>query len=142
MIKMTAHYFTQNILWLALAMVSGGLLLVGLLRNRGLSLSVGEATLLMNREEPLLLDVRDTGEWSSGHLPAARHISLAQLKDRLSEIETYKSRPVIVYCGAGHRSLTACATLKKAGFTQVRSLAGGLSAWRDAGLPLSTGRGG
>jgi rhodanese-related sulfurtransferase len=45
----------------------------------------------MNREDAIMLDVRESGEWSSGHIPHARHITVGQLDKRLSEIEKFKS---------------------------------------------------
>ncbi|MDO8930898.1 MAG: rhodanese-like domain-containing protein, partial [Rhodocyclaceae bacterium] len=63
---------------------------------------------------------------------------LAQLDKRLSEIDKFKERPVIVCCASGNRSSSACGTLRKAGFQRVYNLAGGIGAWTDAGLPVTT----
>jgi rhodanese-related sulfurtransferase len=101
-------------------------------------LTPAEATLMMNREDALVLDVRETGEWSSGHIQGARHITIAQLEKRMSEIEKFKDRPVIVCCSSGNRSSAACGQLKKGGFEKVFSLGGGISAWIEANLPLTT----
>jgi rhodanese-related sulfurtransferase len=100
--------------------------------------SVAEATLLLNREEAMVLDVRETHEWSAGHIPNARHIALAQLDKRFSEIDKFKERPIIVCCASGNRSSSACGALKRAGFLRVYNLAGGIGAWTEAGLPVTT----
>jgi rhodanese-related sulfurtransferase len=84
------------------------------------------------------VDVRETHEWSAGHIPDARHIALAQVEKRLSELEKFKGKPLIICCASGNRSSSACRTLKKAGFERVFNLAGGLAAWTDAGLPVTT----
>ena len=102
------------------------------------SLTPAEATLLMNREDALVLDVREFGEWGTGHITGARHITLAQLEKRLSELEKFKDKPVIVVCATGNRSSSACGQLKKHGFNKVFNLGGGVSSWRDANLPLTT----
>jgi rhodanese-related sulfurtransferase len=129
----------QNLMWIAIAIISGGMLLWPLISGGGAdNLTAAAATMLMNREDALVLDVRESGEWGSGHIAGARHIALGQLDKRLSEIDKFKSRPIIVCCASGNRSSTACGQLKKAGFEKVFSLAGGMSGWLEANLPVTT----
>ncbi len=133
------EFVQQNLMWVALALVSGGMLLWPMVAGGGAqNLTPAQATLLINREDALVLDVRETGEWSTGHIPGARHITLAQLEKRMSEIEKFKDRPVIICCASGNRSSSACGQLKKGGFQKVFSLAGGISGWLEASLPLTT----
>jgi len=133
------EFLQQNIMWVALAAISGGMLVWPMIAGGTIArVTPAEATLLMNREDALVLDVRETGEWSSGHIAGARHITLAQLDKRMSEIEKFKDRPIIVCCASGNRSSSACGQLKKGGFERVFSLGGGLSAWLEASLPLTT----
>ncbi len=132
------EFVEQNMIWVALAFVSGGMLLWPMVSGGGVeNLTPSQATLLMNREDALVLDVRETGEWSSGHITGARHITLAQLEKRMSEIEKFKDRPIIVVCATGNRSSSACGQLKKGGFEKVFSLGGGISGWSEANLPLT-----
>jgi rhodanese-related sulfurtransferase len=133
------EFLQQNIMWVALAAVSGGMLIWPMIAGGTVAhLTTAEATLLMNREDALVLDVRETGEWGSGHIHGARHITLGQLGNRMSEIEKFKDKPIIVICASGNRSSSACGQLKKAGFDKVYSLDGGISAWVGANLPLTT----
>ena len=133
------EFVQQNIMWVALAALSGGMLLWPLLVGGTVAhLTPAEATLMMTREDALVLDVRETGEWSSGHIQGARHIALAQLEKRISELEKFKDRPIIICCASGNRSSSACGQLKKGGFEKVFSLDGGVSAWLAANLPLTT----
>jgi len=133
------EFVQQNMIWIGLALASGAMLLWPFLAGTGIAgLSPVQATLLMNREDALVLDVRESGEWGSGHIAGARHIAQAQLEKRLSEIEKFKARPVIVCGAAGSSPSAACGQLKKAGFDKVFALSGGLSAWTEAGLPLTT----
>lgn len=133
------EFLQQNIIWVGLAAVSGGMLLWPLVAGGNVdSLSPAEATLKMNREDAIVLDVRETSEWGSGHIGGARHITLGQLDSRLSELEKFKERPIIVVCATGNRSSSACGNLKKHGFGKVFNLGGGIGAWRDANLPLTT----
>lgn len=133
------EFIQQNFTWVALALVSGAMLAWPLLTGTGVdSLTPAAATLLMNREDAIILDVRESSEWSSGHIAGSRHITLGQLEKRMSEIEKYKARPIIICCASGNRSSGACNKLKKAGFEKVFNLAGGLASWREANLPVTT----
>jgi rhodanese-related sulfurtransferase len=131
------EFIQENITWVLLAVVSGSMLLLPMLRGGG-GISVTEATSLINREDGIVLDVRETGEWTAGHIPNARHIALGQLNDHLSELEKIKGKPIIVCCASGNRSSSACNALRKAGFERAYNLAGGIGAWKDAGLPVTT----
>jgi rhodanese-related sulfurtransferase len=132
-------FVQQNIVWVAIAVISGTMLIWPLIVGGTVaSVSPAEATLLMNREDAIVLDVRETGEWSTGHINGARHITLGQIESRLSELEKFKEKPIIVVCASGNRSTSACNQLKKHGFGKVYSLGGGVAAWREANLPLTT----
>ena len=133
------EFLQENITWVALALVSGGMLLWPMVAGGTVArLTPAEATLMMNREDALVLDVRETGEWGSGHIHGARHITLGQLEKRLSELDKFKGKPIIVVCASGNRSSSACGQLKKHGFDKVYSLGGGVSSWIEANLPLTT----
>lgn len=82
----------------------------------------------------LLLDVREPWEWMQGHLPGAMHIPLGDLERRAGEVDP--TRPVVVYCKGGVRSQQAAMFLAQRGHEAVYNLAGGLEAWRAAGLPI------
>jgi rhodanese-related sulfurtransferase len=87
------------------------------------------------QQAPLLLDVRTPEEYASGHVPGARNLPIDQLPARSGELAAYRDQPVVVYCERGPRGAKAAEDLTAAGFTSVRSLAGHMSAWREAGLP-------
>lgn len=134
------EFLQQNILLVALAVFSGIALVWPVLRPPGAkSVSPNEATMLINREDAVILDVRETAEFANGHLPEAKNVPLSKLKERTAEIERYKERPLIVCCASGTRSASACGELKKLGFTKLFNLAGGVDAWKSAGLPLKKG---
>ena len=106
-------------------------------RLRGYSsISPTESTQMINREDALILDVRESNEYSEGHIINSLHIPLSGLKTRMNDLEKHKAKKVIVACRSGHRSSQACATLRKAGFEQVFNLSGGVMAWQSASLPL------
>jgi rhodanese-related sulfurtransferase len=100
------------------------------------SLSPAEATLLINHQDAVLIDVRDPHELKEGTILNSIHIPIGQFKDSLGKLEKYRDRPVIIACRSGSRSHSACATLARAGFSQVHNLQGGVLAWQNASLPL------
>lgn len=100
-------------------------------------INTSQAVQLLNQDGSFVVDVREDNEVRSGKIKGARHIPLGQLKNRASELEQAKEKPVLVYCRSGSRSAHACHTLTKLGFQDVSNLAGGIVAWESANLPLS-----
>lgn len=131
-------FLQQNIFLVAIAVVSGAMLIWPLLRRgaAGPTVDTLQATLLINKEDALVLDVREPAEYASGRIAHSRNVPLAQLANRLGELAKYKDKPIIVACASGNRSLSAASTLRKQGFAKVYNLAGGFGAWQQAGLPV------
>ena len=135
---MSMEFIQQNLMWFGLAAISGGMFLWQTFAGgNAKTLTTGAATLLINRLDAQVIDVRETAEWSGGHIPSARHIAFGHLSKHLSEIDKLKDKPIILVCASGNRSGAACGVLKKAGFNEVYSLAGGMQAWSEAGLPMT-----
>lgn len=133
-------FISQNVLLIALVVVSALTLVWPLFVGGGAhELTPVQATLLINREDAQIIDVRDAGEFANGHLPNARHMPLDKLVERAGEIEAFKDKPLIVCCAAGVRSAKGCGELSKLGFAKVHSLAGGVDAWVGAGYPVKKG---
>jgi rhodanese-related sulfurtransferase len=132
----SVDFVRNNLLLFVVAFVSGAMLLWPLFRRSagGPWVNTAEATHLINREDALVLDVRDPGEYGAGHVLGAKNVPLSRLGD--AEVAKRKDRPVIVYCDGGERSSKAVAALKKQGFARVVNLTGGLRAWQQAGLPV------
>jgi rhodanese-related sulfurtransferase len=102
----------------------------------GASVSTLQATQLMNRDNALVLDVREPAGFAAGHILGARNVPLAQLDKRAGELDKYKAKPVIVSCDTGNVSTRAVGLLRARGFTNVVSLSGGFRGWLQAGLPM------
>lgn len=133
-------FIYQNILLIALVVVSGVALILPMLMGSGANdVNPGAATLLINREDAQVIDVREAEEFAAGHLPEAKNVPLAKLSDRISEIERFKDKPVIVCCASGMRSGKACGELRKLGFAKIHNLSGGIDAWVGAGYPVKKG---
>jgi len=97
------------------------------------------AELLALAEVPALLDVRNPDEWRGplGHIEGALLLPLPQLAARLDELAHLRHRPLVTVCLMGGRSAQAAQLLQDAGFTQVRSLAGGMGGWNALNLPVA-----
>ena len=91
---------------------------------------------MMNREDALVLDVREAPEFSGGHLLGAKNMPLASIEARASELEKHKAKPVIVVCNDSSRASKAAEVLRARGFANVVNLSGGFSGWQQAGLPV------
>jgi rhodanese-related sulfurtransferase len=120
------------------ALVAGGMLLWPLVRRSagGPWVNTARAIELINREDALVLDVRDAGEYGAGHILGAKHLPIARIDEGAGDLARKKERPLIVYCDGSERSAKAATALKRQGFTRVANLSGGLDAWRQAGLPV------
>jgi rhodanese-related sulfurtransferase len=132
-------FVQENLLLIAVAFVSGAMLLWPYVRRvgRGPSVSAAQATQLINREDALVVDVRDPGEYGAGHILGAKNVPLSRIGAGGAEIAAKrKDKPVIVYSDTGNRSAKAAAALRSQGYAKVVNLSGGLGAWQQAGLPL------
>ncbi|EPC00673.1 sulfurtransferase [Litchfieldella anticariensis FP35 = DSM 16096] len=98
--------------------------------------SSGEATQLINREDAVVVDIRDANDFKAGHIAGARNIPQSRLDARLNELEKHKDKPLIVVCKHGQASGIALGKLTKAGFERVFKLKGGMTQWQADGLPL------
>jgi rhodanese-related sulfurtransferase len=95
-----------------------------------------EASVLIKKQKNLqLIDVRTPGEYQDGHLASAKLIPVQEIGERLAEIDKHK--PVLLYCRTGHRSGIALRILQDSGYTQAKHMAGGINAWKSAGLPVT-----
>jgi glyoxylase-like metal-dependent hydrolase (beta-lactamase superfamily II)/rhodanese-related sulfurtransferase len=91
-------------------------------------------------EEPMLIDVREPGEFASGHMHGAISIPQAELATRIDELP--RDRPLVTVCLSGARSFRSAQFLAQAGFENVSSLAGGVSGWMKDGRAVETDAGG
>ncbi len=99
-----------------------------------------EAIALINRQDGIVLDVRTDDEYNAGHIVNSVHIPVGLLSQRIGELSKHKSQPIVVTCRTGNRSATACSMLRKQGFDPIYRLAGGVTAWQSANLPLAKGK--
>jgi len=105
----------------------------------GQSVSAQQLVNLVNREKAVVLDVRDQKEFKEGHIVDALNIPHAAVGSRVTELDKYKDRPVVVACKMGQHAGAVGTLLKKAGFQNVSRLQGGVAEWRNQNLPVVKG---
>jgi rhodanese-related sulfurtransferase len=136
---MSLSFVQTNWMLIAVFLLSGAMLVWPLVQRQfGAMKDIGtsEVTRLINRQNAVLLDVREAKEYEGGRLPNAVHIPLSQLGSRAQELAKMASRPIVAYCATGRRSRMAAGALTRAGFKEMYSLHGGIEAWRKDSLPL------
>ena len=101
-------------------------------------ISPQDAAAKLNSGDAVVVDVRDKDEWDEGHIPGATHMSRGTIELDIEEKVPDPNAMIICHCGGGGRSALAAETLQKMGYKNVRSMAGGLKAWKAAGLPTTT----
>lgn len=85
-----------------------------------------------------IVDVREPQEYAEARVEGSALIPLGQLSGRIGELR--KDQPVVTMCRSGNRSGVALSMLKRAGFSEVSNLKGGILAWAKSGLPVKRGR--
>jgi molybdopterin/thiamine biosynthesis adenylyltransferase/rhodanese-related sulfurtransferase len=109
-------------------------------RARVKEVSPQEADLARERGDVAIVDVREASEWDQGHVPGAVHISKSYIEQQIEAAVPDRSKPVVLYCAGGVRSLFAAETLQELGYTDVASMSGGFQGWKSQGLPWSMPR--
>lgn len=137
-VSQIGQFALDNIWLVAVAFVSGAMLIWPYIRRSsgGPWVSTLQATLMINQQDAVVLDIRDAAAYEKGHILNARNLPLGQLESRLGELQKFKSRPIIVHCDTGSRAGGALSVLRHKGFDNVVNLSGGLAAWQQAGLPV------
>jgi rhodanese-related sulfurtransferase len=130
------QFLIDNIFLIAIAFISGGMLVWPLVRSRvsGPALSTLQATQLINSRNAVIVDVRTAEEFSTGSLPGARNVPVDKVDEKMRDVK--KDKPLIVVCATSSRASRAAAQLRAKGYGEVYVLAGGVTAWREAGLPI------
>ncbi len=116
------------------------LLLALFVRNEtqrgGRSVSAQQLVDMVNREDAVVLDLRDRKEFDAGHIVDSVNIPYASLESRLTDLDKYRERPVVIACKMGQHAGAAGTMLRKKGFANVSRLTGGIAEWRNQNLPV------
>ena len=131
-------FFTDPTVWLmSVAAAVAGFLLLRPSISGATSGGVAptEAVRLMNREKAVVIDVSEPGEYATGHIVGSRNVPIGRL-EVAPELPKNKALPVVLVCASGKRAATAAKALRAKGYTQAVVLAGGMTAWKAANLPV------
>lgn len=136
--------FLGNHVLLVAAFIVIILALIGLevsRRFRGFrELTPGALVQMINRAEPLVIDLSAVADYEKGHITGSRHVAQSQFDPEHKDLAKAKALQVVTVCKNGVTSGKAARRLVKAGFSHVATLAGGIDAWKRADLPLAKGK--
>ncbi|MCH1930345.1 rhodanese-like domain-containing protein [Shewanella sp. A25] len=97
-----------------------------------------ELTILVNKENAKVVDVRSSDDFRKGHIVDALNVTLAEIKNnQISTLEKHKGSPIILVCNAGMTSSQAAQLLSQKGFENLYNLKGGMGEWQAANMPVS-----
>ncbi|GGE54142.1 sulfurtransferase [Streptosporangium jomthongense] len=105
-------------------------------RRGGAKISAQGAVSLINRDEAIVVDIRDRKEFAEGRITGSVNIPLSSLKSRAAELKKHKDKQIIVADKMGQHSAMAVKQLNAEGFANVVRLNGGVSDWKASNLPL------
>ncbi|MFN2359903.1 MAG: rhodanese-like domain-containing protein [Marinobacter sp.] len=105
-------------------------------RRGGAKISAQGAVNLINRDEAVVVDIRDRKDFNEGRITGAINIPLNSIKSRASELKKFKDKQIIVADKMGQHSAMAVKQLKAEGYTNVVRLNGGVADWKGSNLPL------
>ena len=123
-------------------MLVGGLLATAALlwlhesRKSGQSLTPQQAITLVNREDGVFLDLRDSNDFGGGHIANALNIPASKLEGRVAELEKYREKPIVLVCKMGQHSGAVGKQLQDKGFPRIYRMSGGMTEWGQLQLPL------
>jgi len=103
---------------------------------------IADVKVKLDRGDPFhFIDVREDNEFAKDHAKGAAHLGRGILERDIETVIPDKWSEIILYCGGGYRSALAAESLRQMGYTNVRSMDGGMRAWREAGYPIEKGQG-
>lgn len=105
-------------------------------RRGGAKVSSQALVGMMNKDEAVVVDIRDRKDFGEGHITGAIHIPLSGIKSRASELDKFKDKQIVVVDKMGQHSAMAVKQLNAQGLTNVARLNGGIADWKGANLPL------
>ena len=130
-------FISQNFIAVTLLLLSLIALIVYEGRKGGKKLSPGEATRKINKENALVVDLRSSQEFSSGHIAGSINVQEDKLEQHLITKRHSKETPVVLVCKTGVASKKSGISLMKAGYLDINVVSGGMMTWEGNGMHLS-----
>ena len=130
------EFLTQQWMLVGALVVAVGMLWQHESRKSGQSLTPQQAIHLVNGEDGVFLDLRESGDFGGGHIAHAINIPATKLDGRLAELEKYREKPVVLVCKMGQHSGAVGKKLQAQGYSRVYRMSGGMMEWGQQQLPL------
>ncbi|MBG23635.1 MAG: rhodanese-like domain-containing protein [Idiomarinaceae bacterium] len=136
LLAFAADHYLMSILWVVL-LIAIIVSYVSAATSKVKALSAQEATLLVNRNDGVFVDIRSVDEYRKAHIHGAINLPSERIrKNDTAALDKYKAAPIVVVCATGMTAKAAAQQLTKAGYENVALLQGGISAWQGASFPL------
>lgn len=136
------EFTSNNMLLVSALLISFFILVFSELRRKAsgmINVDTVEAVKLINNDG-VVIDIRSSDAFSRGHIVNAKNIPSDELDGKMSQIEKFKTTPIVAVCDNGITSTKTVTALRSAGFESVYNLKGGMNGWTQAGLPVVTGK--
>ena len=130
-------FISQNLIAVTLLLFSIVALIVYEGRKGGAKLDPTQATRMINKEGALVVDLRPSDEFSSGHIAGSINVQPDKVEQYLGSLKHPNETPVILVCKTGNNSKGTGGSLLKAGYPNVNVINGGMMSWESNGMPLS-----
>lgn len=105
-------------------------------RGGAAGVSVAQTVQLLNQEEGVVIDIRNSASFNQGHITGSINLPLSEIDRRLTELEKFKEKTLILVCNTGTSTSLALSKLSKAGFEKAVKLKGGITQWQTDSMPL------
>ena len=105
-------------------------------KRGGASVSPAQLTSLVNREDGVVVDLRDSADYRGAHIVGSVNVPYAKFAKGIDELEQYKEKPIILVCKMGQHAGAGGKLLAAEGFTDINRLNGGMMEWQNMQLPL------
>lgn len=137
MVEQLIEFVTNH--WILVSVFVALLVALAVVESQRAGRKVGpqEAVMLLNRDEAVVVDIREKKEFSEGHIKGAIHIPMAKLKESDNQLRKYSDKLILLVDKAGQHSGMAVKELPKDHNLNVARLAGGMMEWRNANLPVT-----
>ena len=105
-------------------------------KRGGATVTISSLVTMINREDATVLDIRDSKDFSQGHIIDAINMPYSSFEQRSGELEKLKDKPLVVVCKMGQHAGAIGRKLKAQGFEDVKRLSGGMAEWSASNLPV------
>ena len=138
MVEQLIEFVTNH--WILVSVFLALLVALAVVETQRAGRKVGpqEAVMLLNRDEAVVVDIREKKEFSEGHIKNAIHVPMAKLKESDNQLRKHSDKLILLVDKAGQHSGMAVKELPKDHGLNVARLSGGMMEWRNANLPVTT----